>query len=700
MWTDAKTIAHAVGLTVRTVQLRAKKEFQIRKKDGKSIEIYVPSLPPDWQTKLAKAGAIVPVSQMLSSLTPSAQVIVQSKLSLGKLTDTQRKRLAIATQFKQKPTGMKKAEWVRSLASLHDVSETSVYRIAKEAETGILLDKSQGLNRTSAFDPEASAYIKGYWLQAIREVGECSKQTAWKALQLKAVQEGWKIGSRSSAFNLLGKVDHLLVAYARGGNRALDNYFYITRDADALLPFQIVIGDQHIFDWWVADYEAGEIRRPQCYLWLDMCTKLIYGIAFDKTYSSDTVKESLRLGLYRFGAFDCTYNDNGSSECSKAINSIIDDLLQLQMNAADMSDLYKTPEGIFVVTNEDGDVLDTARSPEEWRRKHRRIFANVRNAKAKDIERFFRTLEKRLEGRMLPGRVATPGATAAVDEAERARLEKQKNHHELLTQEEFMLVVVEELQAYENNIHATLGMAPLQKLEQKFRAGWQPRFFEHEVVDLILFERVRRKVERGRVLVDGVQFIGEDLRTENGLLADVGLWRHDGKTVEIRYNKHNLDYAYAVIDNSVRPLKAVQAVEMLDDEKMVQAISQKRQQMAAVREAFKRLTAPIGGVVLKSPMGPALKRAQVIQNELPDLSNEEFKKQVEEQERMARAVVAFPVLHASRHERYQWCLDQIALGNKLSQQDCDFLQSYEASEEYKKNETYWITYKKLAGGAK
>jgi hypothetical protein len=41
----------------------------------------------------------------------------------------------------------------------------------------------------------------------------------------------------------------MLLAYVSGGARALDNVFYIARDLGALEPFQVVVGDQHEFDW-------------------------------------------------------------------------------------------------------------------------------------------------------------------------------------------------------------------------------------------------------------------------------------------------------------------------------------------------------------------------------------------------------------------------------------------------------------------
>lgn len=657
MWVDVKTISEAVGLTPRAIQIRARKEFQWRQKNGRSIEILVASLPEEWQVKLAREQKIIPSLQTIKSLVPAAQIAIHKDLplSLGKkATEAQRQKLAITKMLRDKPPHIKKGEWVRSVAGILGISESTVYRVANDSKSYGIVGKPKEFGRNFSFDPEAIAFLQGFWLQAQKEGGFCSKTTAWTALQVKAKQKGWKIGSRSSTFKLLKDVDPLLVAYAIGGNRALDNYFFVSRDCTLLNPMQVVIGDQHIFDWWVADYETGNIFRPECYLWEDHATKLIYGIAFDKTYSSDTVKESLRLGLHRFGAFDCTYNDNGSSECSKAITSIIDDLIQLQMDAHDVSDLYRTPEGIYVIENEDGDVVDTARSEAEWRKKHRRIYANVKNAKTKDIERFFRTLEERLAARMLPGRVATPGAPADVDEVERKRLDHQKANCQLLTVEQFMLVVLEELDAYEHSFHSALGMTPVEALEQKMKKGWKPRFFDPAVVDMIMFDRVKRKVNRGQIDINRVQFIGEELRTEEGRLADVGLWSLDGQTVEVRYNKHDLSYAYAIVNGEPRPLKAVQKISNLDEEAMIDAISLKRRQMKAVREAFKQLTAPIGGLTMRNDFGPVIRKAQRIQDALPETTDVNLKEEVQKQIGQSHKPRVIPMkpLHAAPYERY------------------------------------------------
>lgn len=702
MWVDVKTIAEAVGKSPRTIQLMAKNgKIQSRKINKKSLEIYVPSLPADWQAKLTGTGKVVARSEQALAIlsTPAQLAAVANKenpaLALGsKLSDKDRERLLIANKLKQQPAGTTKTKWLKTVARFYGVSVSTVRRIEDEVNTYGVVRPPRQASRFTAWDTEAVQYMKGFYLQAIRETGDCTKTTAWVRTQMMAQEEGWKIGSRSSAFELLSEVSTLMVAYARGGNRALDNYFYITRDCKKLNPMQIVIGDQHIFDHWIADYDTGLIRRPECYLWLDMGTKLIYGIAFDEHYSSDTVKESLRLGLHRFGRFDCSYNDNGSSECSKAIKDMIDDLIRLGMQSEDFSELYKTPEGIYVVVGEDDEVLATAVNQKDWRRQHRRIYANVRNAKTKDIERFFRTLNTRLDARMLPGRCATPGANAAVDEEESARLEKQKNNHELLTESEFIRIVLEELRDYENTRHSTLGMTPLQFLDQKIEQGWKPSPIAETDIDLIVSDRGERIVKSGRVEIAGRLYWGDEQTTTNGEIDDVGLWGHEGEKVEVRFNKHDPSHAYALVNGTVRYLEPVKALVMLDDDAMEHAIALKRRQMKAVKDAFSTLVKPIGSVLYR-PKREFIKRAEKEEATEIDVDLKEAVALRVEESTHKPKVLPFLAMHASNYDRYIWCLDMTIAGQPLSQKDLDFIAAYKGTDEYQENEIYFRNYLKL-----
>nr|WP_319473060.1 transposase [uncultured Sphaerochaeta sp.] len=705
MWVDVKTIAAAVGKSPRTIQLMAKDGKIVSRRVGKkALEIYVPSLSPEWQVKVGGSQkAMISTTKDLTALALPAQLktITTDKstaLALtSKLSDKDRERLLIANKIKQRPAGTTKVKWLKTVARFYGVSTSTVRRIADDVNRYGVVGKPRKTPRNSVWDSEAIQFMKGFYLQAIRETGDCSKTTAWNRTQMMAKEKRWKIGSRSSAFQILSEISHLMVAYARGGNRALDNYFYANRNCKLLRPMQIIIGDQHIFDHWIADYDTGLIRRPECYLWLDMGTKLIYGIAFDVHYSSDTVKEALRLGLYRFGRFECTYNDNGSSECSQAITSMVDDLLKLDMHCDDVSELWKTPEGVYVIEDEEGNVLETAINQQDWRRQHRRIYANVKNAKAKDIERFFRTLNERLDARMLPGRCATPGANAAIDEVERARLEKQKNNHELLTEIEFIQVVLEELSDYENAKHSTLGMSPLQWLDKKVEEGWKPRQIDEQAIELIVSDRCQRKVQRGRVEINNIWYWGEEQTATNGELDDVGLWNYNDQKVDIRYNRHDPSHAYAIVNGSIRYLEPVKALVMLDDDAMKDAIATKRRQMKAVRDAFGTLTKPIGSVLYK----PHREHIRQIQPEdYVEESDEKLQAAVVAQIEDSRAIgknIPFLPMHASDYDRYRWCQDMLIRGLELSEKDLNFMGTYEKTNEYKDNHTYWDMYRKLGG---
>lgn len=708
MWIDVKTLSSIVGKTCRTIQLMAKSgKITSRKKDGKTLEIYVPSLPGDWQTLVTSSGslpAVIP-ARSLAILAPPAQLAAYSTtgapsiLSTStRLTDRQRQRMLMANKLKQQPSGTTRTAWISAVAAFYGVSVSTVRRISEEMDTYGLAGKPHQERMNSPWDQEAVTFLRAFFLQAIRELGACSKTVAWKKVQQVAQQNAWRIGSRTSAFDLLSDISPLMVAYAKGGSRALDNIFFITRDPSKLRPMQVVIGDQHIFDHWIADYDTGLIRRPECYLWLDMGTKLVYGLAFDQHYSADTVRESIRLGLYRFGRFDCSYNDNGSSECSKAITAMLDDLIRLEMQAQDISELSRTAGGVYIVEDEDGNVVDTAVNVSDWRRKHRRINATVRNAKAKDIERFFRTLNTKLDDKLLPGRCATPASSAAVDEVERARLERQKNNHELLTEAEFIQVVCQAIDEYEHDVHSTLGMSPVDRLGQEIEHGWRPRQISEDDIDLLLGERTMRAVRSGRVEIDGIMYWGDEQRTENGSLLDVGLWSYDKQRVEVRYNRYNRSHAYAMIKGKPRLLEPVKPIGMLDDEALPAALGWKRRQMRAVKEAFAQLVKPIGSVAYRPQRQPSIRQATVedIEEETDSSFQEAVTKRLEYTRRSVRTIPFLP-LHASNYDRYRWCQDMLIQDNRLSEADLDFMRSYERTEEFSDNRTYWENYRKLGG---
>ena len=719
MWIDTATLAAIVGKTPRAIQHACKQGRYKYRSQGRKMEVDSTSLPKEMQDMVARSTsaskAVSAKGGMKDLALPTTLGIASQSVGLEvlarQMSPKQRRKLQIVSKYKQRPADVSIGTWISTVADFFGVSESTVRRAVDEYTAyGIKGKPMQSSSAPIAWDPKAIEYMGAYYLKAIKEIGQCTKITAFRAVQKKAKIEGWKVGSKTSAYDYLNELHPLLERSARG-IRDIDNYFWILRDLDTLAPFQVVVGDQHIFDWWVADYEEGRIYRPECYVWLDMCTRLPYGIAFDKKYSSHTVKEALRVGLHRFGQFGCTYNDNGSSECSAAFNEIIDDLTKFDMKNKDISDLYQSADGTYVVLDEDDHIVDTAASRDEWKKKQkRRIFARVKNAKAKPIERFFRTLEARLDEKCIPGRVKTPNAPAHIEEAEKARLEKQKEKRELLTIEEFVSVVLHTLilddDSYENSDHQGIGMTPRQKLYQKQQEGWRARFMPQDDIDFILYDRTRRKVNRGRVSIGTALYEGEPVRlADDGTIAKVGITEFEGDRIEVRYDRWDMSKAWAVVpskENTVRPLKRVEAISMLDDDAAAAANEWKRNQIKAVRQAFDMCVKPIGTLMVKSQEAKRLYQAKQEFKQLPDVMDinleEEVQKRLEENPpKKTGKIVNFRPVHLSESERYKWCLDVMIAGGELEEVDKRFVQRFYETRGADER-AYWDTYKALAEG--
>ena len=701
MWLSVSELSRLIQMSPRTVQSAIKdRRVDARKKDGKSYEVDLSTLPPDLMSRLPEewrqqAGALTLVEGR-NSLVMSAA----SQAALGRrLTSRERQKAEIAAFYSRLDPTMLEGQRTAIVATEFGVSTSTVRRIVKDVrKNGFVSDRSVGHGKE--WDEEAVQYLQSWYLSFMKNTNVNSKQAAWNAVQAEAKKRGWKIGCRTTAYQLLSEIPQLMVKYALAGSRALDNYFYISRDWSRLKPSQIWIGDQHICDFWVVDKtnpEKWEYYRPTLYVWEDGATRCIAGIAVDKNYTSDTVIESLRMGISRFGFFDCTYNDNGASECSKAATQVIDELISLSGNKShmmDISELYRTKDGVYVVEDPDGNVVSIDETVEEWQRKHRRIYANVKNAKAKPIERLFGSIESKMAEKGIPGHVVTPGAPADQEEKEQKMIDYWKAHDMILTLDEFMRELVKGIDEYEHTYHSSLKMTPWQAVQKHIADGWRAvRPESQEALDFIFLARTRAKVRKGRLVINGLQYKGEDLKTVVGRFADVGINLHEGEVVDIRYSKSDPSVAYAVIptsENAIRPLRLIEAIDMLDDDAMVQAIRWKRDQMRMVREVFKSLEVPVVNMIsnrLTEQIVSASKEKEKI--ELPPPEKPKVyvpaKKKREEPEGF----------HASERDRYQWLVDKDLEGIPLTDSELAFMEEFENAPHFEIQRTYWNNYRRL-----
>lgn len=708
MWVEVKVIATAIGKTPRYVQLKAKSgAVRSRKKDGKSIEIEAESCPIEWQQKLMDVKSLGYVPAVSSSgFSKNALDAIGRSISPKQALKIE------VSRFCRNLGNLAEMDRIKAAVDHFGLSDSTVRRYIKDVEeNGIVQERKASYS--NSWDEDAVSYMKAYYLQLLKERNIDSKISAFMATESKAQEKGWKMGSRSSAYRRLDEIPQILKDYATGGNRALDNIFYIKRDWSSLKPAQILIGDQHIADFWVVD-DSGDkpvYFRPTFYVWLDGATRCVAGLAVDKDYDSGTVLNALYMAIHRFGFFDSTYNDNGTSECSKATTMVIDELMSLSRGRShmfDISDLYRTKDGSYAVEDGDGNIVDTAADETVWRRKHRRIYAQVKNAKAKPIERFFSTLEEKLGQKGIPGHVVTPNCPAHQEEKESQVLQSQKDRGEILTLEQFVWQVARTITEYENTPHSQLGgKTPMESLRAYEEQGWSAVYPESQVdLDFVFMYRKVCKVRKGRVTVKGVEFIGEDIRArKDGSLADVGLILHEGEKVEVRFNPLDMSSAYAVIpqasENRIRALRAVEAVEMLDNGKLEKGMEWKRNCMRIVRNSFKVMSNPT--FVERPKVGSQMTR-EIEAADKALVEDEEIVSKQEVEELLSRKIEARTIikpyrpLFSNSFERFKWCMDRIIAGDELSQEDKEFCEKYKIGTEYSDNKEYWDVYIRFGGG--
>lgn len=498
------------------------------------------------------------------------------------------------------------------------------------------------------------------------------------------------MGSEQSAYVHLRDIHAMLLAYVKGGARALDNIFYIARNLGALEPFQVVVGDQHVFDYWVL-YNGGYIR-PQCYAWLDMRTRLVYGMAFEPgAYNHRTVARALKMGVTRFGKFNTTYNDNGTPEKSGATDRLVAALQTYGMLFKDTAELYRTPEGAYALEDDTGAVVAVKEDSRAWHKANRRMYAQVRNAKAKPIERFFLTLELLLQDMVLPGYVRDITAPAAEDEEAGRRLEWQKTNGYILHYGEFVEKVKEAVVRYENRDHAGLKRSPLEELRLAGEQGWKPSRIDDAGIRHIFLESKKRMVNGNRVRIEGVNYVGPTLTREMLTGNRHNLAGLSGRKIEVCYDPDDpAAGAWAIDPRDGQPvyLTPEDRIDPFNAKDLSGQLAQKRSSIKAVTGVYREAAAAAGKILTSSEYQPRVEAKAEVDKAAADkaagarkiaaLSEEDFSAAVasrlarEQHERAGRQLV-----YASPIKRYQAILDMILRGQEPSDEDKRYKAGYE-----------------------
>lgn len=565
-----KELSKLLHKSKQAIDKQAKKEgWKVVKINGRGEETdahYTSSLPSNYQKIIAEKTT--PTStEVISTLAPEAAMIALKKLNGFTDQDfTHTTALAIPNQnttqklptlketwsdpemvisqadlakagpwvriiqeAQNPPRGHKRRPWIEAVAVRHNCDWRTIYKKIKIYEKkGLigLVHRKLTRGKPKVWTPDALDFWVGLNLKRYQR--HISVEELYKYLNIEAYKRSWKIGSKESALWWLTKrLNPQLLALQRGGMRALDNSLPpILRDYSDLEPFEILVGDQHRFDFWVVDEETGEVFRPECYLWQDLRTRIMYGCAIDRKYDAQLMGLSLRIGIRIFGAFKNIYTDNGKPEISRYIMGILKDMRSLGLNH----------EQEISYPMDCSDVDPEEITPDITIGQHRR--AIVRNAKAKMIEGTFRFLEGILRDRFhVPGYVKNLHASAEQQEIDQKEMEKLAAQGKLLTAREFILTVFHALDYYNKEKHhrgvlrewawqpKPQSATPMQCLAACCQDGWQPTKLSEEACDLLFLSKTTRTVDHGRVMFQGGYYEAEALISFN-----------KGEKVDLRYD--------------------------------------------------------------------------------------------------------------------------------------------------------------------
>jgi len=740
---SAKEIAETTGIALRTIQRRATSEGWPYKPNGRGRAYDLAGLPDDVQKKIVKKGALppddlprlAPLAALAAAGAPndrSAKCGVASsesnkgiaKIVPETINDPRVQRIArILTEARNVPAGQKKAAWTAAVAERHGVARQTIYKWAakyKRAGLAGLAHTKATRGHARAWSPAALDYWQGLVLK--REHRKIAKKALYHVLAVEAERQGWAIGSERSALEHARRfISPPLAALQRGGTRALDNTLPpVLRSYADLAPFEVVVGDQHRWDWWVVDEETGRLIRPEGYYWQDLRTRIIYGGALDRRYDSHLVGLALRLGVYVFGPFKAIYTDNGKPELSRYVTGIMRDMGTLGLRVEAETDLLHK-------TNSSAEEINPLITRPGALPNHRR--AIVRNAKAKMIEGTFDNIQKILRDTIrLPGyckRLTDGAEEQEIDEAEVARLHTQGR---LPTFREFVLAMFQALDHY-NRKKPHRGVVkewprrpkpkeatPMQALEYCARhEGWERPAMDDlylQAVDLVFLPKAHRTVDRGRI-----HFQKEVYEVD-------GLERLNGERVTFRYDPQALDTLLVFYRGRwVGRAALVEYSSMKDMDLAARKIHEKRKKRRAYEEEFRRITAAVPDVRWQ-PAQSATQTAdkgersvaerQVLAIEADDRNRADEiaeRRRIRGQEEIAAEVAEIeaqgsklkaqsekvperPSYFLKPLDRYEWIVAFEMAGGALDEEDTIFRAGYEATMDAGQKE-YFETVRRL-----
>ena len=391
-----------------------------------------------------------------------------------------------------------------------------------------------------SFKPEVKQAIKNIWFNKEFAQNQGTKEMLYVKLeQLKNINNWEKIPSYQSVaryINYLMDDENMRNAWylASRGEREYRNKVMVKgeRNTKDLKVMQVVMGDEHTFDCWVAyTHPNGKVTaiKPHLAAWVDIKSRMIIGDVMCKDANSEVLKESLLKMLYQDAGSvpQYIYIDNGKDYTAKSMTGF--DRNDRQRTGMEFDD---TTKGFYKSIG----IQDYHRALPyyAWTKGQiERFFGSVCNQFTKWFASYTGTL--------------TGSKTfAKVEKDVKGMLERG----ELLTMEEFYEKWTQWLhEVYMIKVHSGLKkqgeefLTPKSCFEnaEKYEKAVPPKSY----ATVIMMKSERRYVKNTGIQFNGLSYRSDDLCALIGRHVDIKYDPHDMRTIYVFQKGKQVCEAYA-----------------------------------------------------------------------------------------------------------------------------------------------------------
>ncbi len=482
-------------------------------------------------------------------------------------------RLRVLRRIAERPEGVKKGDWKALVAKEEGVSLPTIYRWAAEAERGkVTSDKApvalavkaesgplRVAVKSRCFPPQALEYGISLLMKNPRKDVKC----AYAELEIKAATEGWEMGSLRSFYRAVHQLPQAVSILASAGRRGLEAVAKpaLGRDMSKVNVYDILIGDQHIFDYIVVD-DDGEPVRPQMFAWVDAKSRFFSGIwpvmgNYDQFAVGFALREACRYGLPK-----SLYNDWGKPEGSNYIE-------QLRRQLSNKTAFKNGYDELW-------DVLP-------------QVKAKPRNAQAKAIESyFFHAFENPLMQKGLPG-YARRDTDDKKNEFIQESLRKQTKGKKLLHVKAFLEIVLEVVDDWHKHIMTEDRTIP----EEVFAGGISHLHrFDDQTLDFLFWPATKRMVRNSKI-----QMTLPGFGKREWCAPELSAFCSRGKRekVEVRFNPYDASKIYVLASDTQKLICIAEEwgkVDPFDREAVSDKIRRQNQIVGWWRDIFRQLSKP------------------------------------------------------------------------------------------------------------